>query len=48
MFVLVKRRTQVKTIKSGHIYFAPFVLKTLFNTNFDVVMSAVRVESSPK
>ena len=32
---------------SKHIYFASGVLRTLLHISFDVVRSAVRVESSP-
>jgi hypothetical protein len=36
-----------KFLMSRKMYFASAVLRTLFHINFDVVRSAVSVESSP-
>jgi hypothetical protein len=47
VFILIEGGRKVEIVMSKHIYFASGVLSTLFQCSFEVVMSAVRVVSSP-
>ena len=47
VFVSIEGGQKVDFFMSRHIYFASGVLSTLFQCSFKVVMSAIRVVSSP-
>jgi hypothetical protein len=47
VFISVKCHQKLKKLKSRHMYFAFKVLSTLFQCNFDIIISAVLVVSSP-